>query len=164
MDDEFEEEERALQSNGGARAWSMDDGPFKLVLIVNMGLKMGKGKVSENPVDSLFEVAQVAGKCLLGLLPVLHYSRGWHAALCCCNTVVDRAHNKGLPETRGRRCLLSVTGKRVVSMWCTVPDSKSRNSVRSRKYQRQPRDGLRVFCTSIFAEQGRVTSFCNSIW
>lgn len=46
FEDEFEEEERALQSNGGARAWSLDDGPFKLVLIVNMQLKMGKGKAS----------------------------------------------------------------------------------------------------------------------
>ncbi|CAM9744817.1 unnamed protein product [Ectocarpus sp. 6 AP-2014] len=44
FEEEFEEEERALQSNGGARAWSLDDGPFKLVLIVNMQLKMGKGK------------------------------------------------------------------------------------------------------------------------
>ncbi|CAM9887437.1 unnamed protein product, partial [Hapterophycus canaliculatus] len=42
--EEFEEEERALRSIGGARAWSIDDGPFKLVLIVNMQLKMGKGK------------------------------------------------------------------------------------------------------------------------
>ncbi|CAN0266632.1 unnamed protein product [Pylaiella littoralis] len=45
FEEEFEEEERALQSNGGAREWSLDDGPFKLVLIVNMQLKMGKGKV-----------------------------------------------------------------------------------------------------------------------
>lgn len=45
FEEEFEEEERALQSCGGARAWSLDDGPFKLVLIVNMQLKMGKGKV-----------------------------------------------------------------------------------------------------------------------
>eukprot|EP00903_Cladosiphon_okamuranus_P013729 g12782.t1 len=45
FEEEFEEEERALQSSGGARAWSLDDGPFKLVLIVNMQLKMGKGKV-----------------------------------------------------------------------------------------------------------------------
>lgn len=46
FDEEFEEEERALRSHGGARAWSLDDGPFKLVLIVNMQLKMGKGKAS----------------------------------------------------------------------------------------------------------------------
>lgn len=46
FEEEFEEEERALQSNGGAREWSLDDGPFKLVLIVNMQLKMGKGKAS----------------------------------------------------------------------------------------------------------------------
>lgn len=45
-DEEFEEEERVLRSHGGARAWSLDDGPFKLVLIVNMQLKMGKGKAS----------------------------------------------------------------------------------------------------------------------
>ena len=38
FEEEFEEEERALQSSGGARAWSLDDGPFKLVLIVNMQL------------------------------------------------------------------------------------------------------------------------------
>lgn len=46
FEEEFEEEERALKASGGARAWGIDDGPFKLVLIVNMELKMGKGKAS----------------------------------------------------------------------------------------------------------------------
>lgn len=46
FEDEFEEEERALKASGGARAWGLEDGPFKLVLIVNMELKMGKGKAS----------------------------------------------------------------------------------------------------------------------
>lgn len=49
MDDDFEEEfreeEMALEASGGARPWSLEDGPFKLVLIVNMELKMGRGKV-----------------------------------------------------------------------------------------------------------------------
>lgn len=40
-----EEDEWASESNSEARAWSLTDGPFKLVLIVNMELKMGKGKV-----------------------------------------------------------------------------------------------------------------------
>lgn len=42
-----EEDEWASESNSEARAWSLSDGPFKLVLIVNMELKMGKGKVRE---------------------------------------------------------------------------------------------------------------------
>lgn len=45
FEEEFEEEERALKAFGGARSWRLDDGPFKLVLVVNMELKMGKGKV-----------------------------------------------------------------------------------------------------------------------
>lgn len=45
LGDEFKEEEMALEANGGARAWTLDDGPFKMVLVVNMGLKMGRGKV-----------------------------------------------------------------------------------------------------------------------
>ena len=41
-----EEDEWASESNSEARAWCpLTDGPFKLVLIVNMELKMGKGKV-----------------------------------------------------------------------------------------------------------------------
>lgn len=62
LDDEFEEEERALQANGGARAWSMDDGPFKLVLIVNMELKMGKGKASKNPSIGVLKRHRSPGK------------------------------------------------------------------------------------------------------
>lgn len=54
FEDEFEEEGRALTSNGGAKVWSMDDGPFKLVLIVNMGLKMGKGKASKPGRTAIF--------------------------------------------------------------------------------------------------------------
>lgn len=46
LDDELKEEEKALKDNGGAKAWTLDDGPFKLVLIVNMELKMGRGKVA----------------------------------------------------------------------------------------------------------------------
>lgn len=46
FEEEFEEEERALKASGGARAWTLDDGPFKLVLVVNMELKMGKGKMA----------------------------------------------------------------------------------------------------------------------
>lgn len=40
-----EEDEWESEGNSEARAWSLSDGPFKLVLIVNMQLKMGKGKV-----------------------------------------------------------------------------------------------------------------------
>ena len=42
-----EEDEWESEGNSQARAWSLSDGPFKLVLIVNMQLKMGKGKVRE---------------------------------------------------------------------------------------------------------------------
>lgn len=49
--EEFEEEERALKAGDGPRVWSLDDGPFKLVLIVNMELKMGKGKVKRRYYD-----------------------------------------------------------------------------------------------------------------
>lgn len=46
FEEEFEEEEKALKAFGGARSWGAADGPFKLMLIVNMELKMGKGKAS----------------------------------------------------------------------------------------------------------------------
>jgi peptidyl-tRNA hydrolase len=34
------------------RDWGIDDGPFKLVLVCNMDLKMGKGKVRTPRCDS----------------------------------------------------------------------------------------------------------------
>lgn len=46
MEEEEFEEEWALMSSGGAREWPLDGEPFKLVLVVNQELKMGKGKAS----------------------------------------------------------------------------------------------------------------------
>lgn len=84
FEEEFEEEERALQSSGGARAWSLEDGPFKLVLVVNMELKMGKGKVRD---------------CLS--------SRSCNAEqLCCCGTLGPQRSSPGQVLVA---CVLCVT-------------------------------------------------------
>lgn len=45
LGEEFEEDEWILQAGCEARSRTANAGPFKLVLIVNMQLKMGKGKV-----------------------------------------------------------------------------------------------------------------------
>ncbi|CAM9447831.1 unnamed protein product [Chrysoparadoxa australica] len=86
----------------GVKDWVLMDGPFKLVLVVNMELKMGKGKVAAQCCHATLGCFKAAQKYAPGAL------RGWEhlgqAKICIkCPTqsemmsIYEKAAAAGLP-------------------------------------------------------------------
>ena len=100
-DDEYAEAV-AQHKNQSAKDWGMQDAPYKMVLVVNQELGMGKGKIAAQCGHAAVGCYKRASKHCPKGLKAWEYTGCAKIAVKCpseeqMRTILERAYEKGLP-------------------------------------------------------------------